>query len=158
MGSAVEDVRHRERQEVGLRATQVPVQRRLHGIGCGAGRRQRHAEDGVGAETRFVSSAVERDERRVERRLIGDVHADDLVGDLVLDIPDRLLDALAPISGGVAIAQLDCLMLARRRAGGNDRGTAARLSECGDRDGGIAARVKDFQRGKSREANHDPEV
>ena len=58
----IEDVRHRERQQVRLDAAQVAVERRLARLCGGALRRQRNAENGVRPQARLVDSSVEADQ------------------------------------------------------------------------------------------------
>ena len=52
--AAVEDVHHRHRQQVRVRAAEVAEQRQLGGLGGGLGDRERDAEDRVGAEPGLV--------------------------------------------------------------------------------------------------------
>ena len=103
-------------------AAEVAVQRQALLGGGGARGGQRDAEDRVGAEARLVRRAVELDQRAVEARLVERVEADERLGDLAVDVADRLRDALAA-PGVAAVAQLDRLELAGRRAG-RDRGAA----------------------------------
>ena len=114
--AAVEDVRERQRQQVRLCAAQVAVQRNLHRVGGRMRRGERDAEDRVGAEARLVGGAIELDQGRVERGLVGDVGAHDLRGDLVEDVVDRLLHALAAVPRRIAVPQLQRLVLAGRRS------------------------------------------
>src|SRR6185437_11738663 len=91
--------------------------------GGGLGGRQRDAEQRVGAEPALVRGAVELDHRLVEGALLGGAGAGQRLGDLTVDVGDRLGDALAgpPVA---AVAQLDRLELTGRGTGG-DRGDAA---------------------------------
>src|SRR5436189_304734 len=50
MRAAVDDVHHRHRQDVGLGAADITVERQAGGVGRGLGHRQRNAENGIGAE------------------------------------------------------------------------------------------------------------
>ena len=97
-------------------AAEVAVERQAARLGGGLGRRQRHAEDGVGAEAALVPRAVELDQRRVDAALVLRVHAGERVEDLAVDRVDRLLDALAEVARLVAVAQLHRLVRARRGA------------------------------------------
>ena len=89
--AAVDDVHHRHRQHVGVRAADVAVQRQLELGGGGLGDGQRHAEDGVGAEPGLVVRAVEGDELAVDEPLVEGVEAVDGVGDLAVDVARRRL-------------------------------------------------------------------
>ena len=110
VGAAIEDVHHRPLgQDVGARAADVLEEVQAGGLGGGLGGGQGDAEDGVGAELALVGGAVELEHEAVEAALVGGVEADDLGGDDVVDVGDRLLDALAQVAALVAIAQLDGL-------------------------------------------------
>ena len=64
---------------------------RLAGVGGGsAGRGERDAQDRVRSQPRLVRGAVQIDHRPVERLLIGRVGAAKRVGDLAVDVRDRL--------------------------------------------------------------------
>src|SRR6185312_7949917 len=79
------------------------------------------------------------------RHLIGGVEARERIEDLAVDCLDGALDALAAIASLVAVAELDRLMRAGRRArrhGGAAQG--AGLQRDFDLDGGIAAAVQDL--------------
>jgi hypothetical protein len=78
-------------------------------------------------------------------RLLGDVEAEDRLGDLGVDVLDRLLHALAEEALLVAIAQLHRLARAGRRPRGH-RGAphGAGLDQHVGLDGGIAARIQDL--------------
>ena len=150
VGAAVEDVHHRHRQQRRLAAAvelgQVAVER-LAGVGRGRlGRRQRDAEDRVGAEPALVGRAVELDHRLVEGPLLGAPRPAQRRGDLAVDVGDRAGDALAG-PGVAAVAQLDRLELTRRGAGGNGgRPAGPRLQGDFDLDRRVAARVDDLPR------------
>ena len=67
---AVDDVHHRHRETPRLRPADVAVERQPGRLRRGLGRRQRYAQDRVGAEPGLVGRAVERDQRAVDRDLI----------------------------------------------------------------------------------------
>ena len=106
---------------------------------------ERHAEDRVRPETALVRRPVEGDERGVDRRLVGGVLALERRSDRLDDVVDGLEDALAAEAGRVAVAQLDRLVGAGRRArrhrGPTDR---AVLEDDIDLDRRIAPRVEDL--------------
>ena len=107
--------------------------------------RERHAENGVGAEPALVRRAVELDHDLVDLDLLLDRHAAERLEDLAVDGVDRLLHALAEIARLVAVAQFDRLMGAgrgaRRHRGAADR---AVFQHHIDLDGRIAAAVENF--------------
>ena len=150
VGAAVEHVHHRHRQQRRLAAAvelgEVEVERlpRVHRRRLGRG--QRDPEQGVGAEPALVVGAVELDHRLVERALLDRAGADQRLGDLAVDVGDRLADALAA-PGLAAVAQLDRLELAGGGAGGN-RGqpSGTGLQRHFDLDRRVTARVEDLAR------------
>ncbi len=80
--AAVEDVHHRHRQHPRGLAAEVAPQRKALLRGLRVGRGERYAEDRVRAESRLVGGAVERDQRIVERLLIGRIRSVHGRGDL----------------------------------------------------------------------------
>ena len=155
MRAAIDDVHHRHRQHVRVRAADIAVERQAGGFRRGLGDRQRHAEDGVGAEPALVRRAVELDHRLVDVDLVLGFHAADRLEDLAVDGLDRLLDALAEIARA-AVAQFDRLMRAGRGAGRN-RGAAHRavLEHDVDLDGRVAAAVQNFAADDVDDGGHD---
>jgi len=109
------------RHEASADAAEIGVERQAGVVGRGAGDGQRHREDRVGAERGLVRCAVELEQRLIHRRLLGGLHAIDLGRDRLLDVAHRLLHTLAAIALAVAVAQLDRLALAGRRARGHRR-------------------------------------
>ena len=95
MDAAVEDVHHRHRQNPRLRAADIAEQRQAADIRRGFGDRQRNAENGIGAESRLVGRAVERDHRLVDRHLILGVEPGQSIENVAIDGFDRLQHALA---------------------------------------------------------------
>ena len=123
MHAAIDDVHHRHRQQPRRGAADIAVQRQVGGHRRGLGGGKRNAENGIGAEPRFVGRAVERDHGLVDLRLRLGVDAAERIEDLVVDRVDRLEDAFAAIDGLVAVAQFDRFMRAGRGAG-RHRGAA----------------------------------
>ena len=126
-------------------AAEVAIERQAARLRRRLGRRQRHAEDGVGAEAGFVARAVELDQRRVDAALVLGIHAGKRVEDLGVDRIDGLLDALAEVARLVAVAQLDRLVRARGGARRHRRAAhGAILQHDVDLDRRVAAAVEDF--------------
>ena len=143
--AAVDDVHHRHRQHVGVRAADVAEERQLGGGGGGLRDGEADAEDRVRAEVRLVLGAVGRDQGRVDDALVGGVDALDGRAELVDDGGDGLLDALAAVALLVAVAQLVGLERAGGGAGGDGgAGDHAVLEQDLDLDGRVAARVQDL--------------
>ena len=119
--AAVEHVHHRHRQRPRALAAQVAVEREAERVGAGPRRRERDAERGVGAEPALVGRAVQLDEQRVDAPLVAGVHALEARGDGLAHVAGRLELALAAVARGVAVAQLDRLVLAGGGAGRDGR-------------------------------------
>uniref|UniRef100_A0A0N4ZDA9 LigA n=1 Tax=Parastrongyloides trichosuri TaxID=131310 RepID=A0A0N4ZDA9_PARTI len=98
MCAAVDDVHHWHRQDMGVDAADIAVERQAGRNGAGLGHGQRHAQHGVGAQARLVLGAVQFDQGFVDAALVLGVHAGQGVEDLAVDGVDRLLDALAAIA------------------------------------------------------------
>ena len=145
--TAVDDVQQGHRQDVRLRAAHPAVERNP-GIrrGC-LGGRERRSQDRVRPEASLVLRAVERDERGIDRALVGGVEADERRPDLVPDVPHRLEDALAEILLRIPVPQLDGLETAGRGTR-RDRSAAdrARPELDVDLDGRVSPRVEDLPR------------
>ncbi len=97
----------------GLAAQVAPQRQPLLG-GGGVGRGQRDGQDRVGSQARLVRRAVEADQRPVERCLGRGVLPVQRLGDLPVDVLDRLADALAA-PAVPAVAQLGGLETRRWR-------------------------------------------
>ena len=144
VGAAVEHVHERHRQHVRVGAAHVAVERELGLVGRRLRRRQRHAEDGVGAETALAVGAVEGDELVVEEALVGRVEAHDGIGDLGVDVLDRGADTLAAVAVA-AVAQLVRLVRAGAGAARHDGApTRAREQLDVDLDGRVPPGIEDL--------------
>ena len=153
--AAVEDVEHRHRQQPRRRSAEIAEEWHARRRRGSARVGQRDAEDGVRAETALVLGPVERDQLAIERRLISGGHAADLRLDLAVDVDDRVAHALAAVALAVAVAQLDRLVLAGARAGGDRSAPDAAVREMDVHfDRGIAARVEDLARVHLRDVRH----
>ena len=145
MGTAVDDVHHRRRQDAGRDAAQIAVQGQARGDGAGLGHGQGDAENGVGAQSALVLRAVEGNQRLVDAALVLGVHAAEGVENLAIDVVYRLADALAAPEILVAIAQLDGLMRAGRGTRGHGGAAETAIFEDHiDLDRRIAAAVENL--------------
>ncbi len=153
---AVQDVHERHGQESREGAPQVAVEGQAQLLRRGTRVRQRHAEDGVRAELRLVRGPVQVAERLVESDLVEGFAAADRGRDHLVHVPDRPQHPFPSIPLGVPVAELECLVSARRRAAGNGRPTgAAGPEEDLHLDGGIAPRVEDFTALDMNDRCHD---
>ena len=158
VGAPVEDVHHRDRKHVGIRAADVSEEGQLGRKRCGLCDRERDPEDRIRPEVRLVRRAIEIDHHLVDEPLIGRIHADDLRSDVVLDRCARLQDALAAVAG-LAVAALRCLEGAGRCAG-RDSGPSdgVVVEQDLDLDRGIATGVEDFAGDDRFDESHDPSL
>ena len=145
MRSAVDHVQHRHGQHVGVGAADPPVERHS-GLGGGRlGRRERHSENRVGSQAGLVLRAVKRNQSSVDRALIGSVEAGQRRADLLPNVADRLLDAFAEVRLGVAVTELDGLVLAGRCSGRHGRASDLAGAELHlDLDSRVAAGIEDL--------------
>ncbi|MCY1298882.1 hypothetical protein D9M70_483890 [compost metagenome] len=155
MGAAVDDVHHRNRKHVGVRAADVTVERQAGRFGGSLGDGQRHAEDGVGAEARLVRRAVEFDHGLVDLDLVLGIETADRFEDLAIDGFYGALDALAEVAR-TTIAQLDSLMRTGRGARRDRRTAEASVFQVHvDLDGRVAAAVQNFSADDVDDCSHD---
>ncbi len=117
MRAAAENLDLRQRQGDGVAPAEVAIQR-LPGS-TRRGMRDRHGDGGhgIGAEAGTGRRAVERDQRRVHRRLVGGVASDQGAGDVGVQPFQRLGDVVAA-ERSAAIAQVERLARAGGGAGG----------------------------------------
>jgi hypothetical protein len=144
--AAVEHVHHRHGQHVRCLAAEVAPERQPGLGGRRLGRRQRHAQDRVGAEPALVGRAVALEHGLVDGRLVGRVDAAHGLGQLARGVGDSLRDTLAA-PGVAAVAQLDRLELTGRRPRRHRRPPCrTRLQQHVHLDGRVAAAVHDLPR------------
>ncbi|CAM5376425.1 hypothetical protein SBADM41S_01019 [Streptomyces badius] len=97
--AAVQDVHHRNGQQVRVRAAQVAEERQVGRLGGGVRDGQRDAEDGVRAERGLVLGGVQVEHRLVDEALLGGVVPDQLRADLLDDGVGRPSRRPCPGSG-----------------------------------------------------------
>ncbi len=132
-----------------MRVTPEGLRARQSGTPVAAARARAAAidtpDDGVGSEPGFVIGAVELDQRTVELGQICERPSTDRLGNLAVDVRDRLEDALAPVAGSVPVTELDCFARAGRSArwhpGARDGAVAERH---GDRQGRVAPGIENL--------------
>ncbi len=139
---------------MGVRATDIAVERQFARFGGGLGHRKRNAENGIGAEAALIGSAVEFDHGAIHRDLIERVESLDFGVNLGVYEVHRFGHALAK-EGLAAIAQLNRLM----RAGGGARGDrgateAAVIEHHIHFDRGVAAAVENLPSGDIDNGRH----
>ena len=156
VGATVQHVHARQRERVGIRTAHVAVERKVTLVRAGFGDRERHTQQGIGAETGFVVRAVERDERVVDQPLIEALEADDRLGDLPVDVRDGPLHTLAAVAVA-AVPKLDGLVGAGAGPARNRRPPPGAREELDlDLDGRVASRVEYLSRHDVDDGAHSP--
>ena len=147
MRSAVDDVEQRHGQDVRVRTAEVAEQRQVGRVGGGLGDGQAHAEDRVRADASLVVGSVDLDQDLVDDALLARIDAFDRRAQLIDDGGDGLQDALAPVTGLVAVTQLVRLEGPGGRAGGDGRPLDDPVvEEHLHFDGRVSARIQDLAR------------
>ena len=107
--------------------------------------RQRHAEDGVGAQARFVGRAVELAHLAVDGFLLGRRHADERRRDDLVHMADCFAHALAGVVGRIAVAQFERFVLAGARSRRHDSAAQCAAGRVDlDLDGRLPAAVENL--------------
>ena len=123
--ASVDDVHHRHRHDISVRATDVAIEGQLQIVGGGLGYGQRYAEDGVSTELRLSRCTVESEHLMIDGTLFECRHADQGRSDHIVDILHGLEHAFATIALLVSITQFKGFMLtsrgARRHAGTSNK-------------------------------------
>ncbi len=112
VSAAVDDVHHRHGQSVGVAAADVFVEGEVEIVGSSLGNGQRYAEDGVGAEVALGGGAVEVEHDLVHTDLVKRAVAFESLCDRAVHVGHCLEDSFAEIAALVAVAKLECLILA----------------------------------------------
>ncbi len=155
MRAAVDDVHHRHRHRHRTAAAEVAVQRQTGLLGGRFRHRHRHRKQRIGAEPRLVLGAVEFDQRAVEEGLLVRLETHHRLGDLGVDVLDRLQHTLAEVASPVAVTQLNRLARSGRGAR-RHRGAAhdAGLEQHVAFDGRVAARIEDLAADQVNDGTH----
>ena len=74
MFAAIDDIHHRNRQTARRGAADIAKQRLTGIFGSGLGHGQRHAQNGIGPQARFVGGAVHVDHHFVDGDLFGGIN------------------------------------------------------------------------------------
>jgi hypothetical protein len=145
--SAVQDIEHGHRHDVGLFASEVSVEGQLPRVCRCPGAGQAHAQDGIGTQLALVRRAVEVQHSPVHACLIQRVRSEDGLANGPVHIFNCLEDSLAPEPLLVAIAELQRFMHTGRCARGHCCTAESAVVQADlDLNGRVAARIKDLPR------------
>ena len=143
--TTVEDVHHRNGQNVSVRAAEVLVQGQVSRLSSSLSHSQGNTQDSVGAQLALVVGAVQSNHGCVNSALVGSLDTDDLFSDFFDDRLYSTQNALAQVDGLVAVATLNGLPL----TGGCARGHGC-ACECAvfeqnlNLNGRVAAGIQDL--------------
>ena len=84
--ATVDDVHHRNRKFLGIRAADVAIKRQTAVLSGGFGHGKGNTEHGVGAKIALGIGAIERDHRFVDFDLVAAIHSDDFRSDYFVNI------------------------------------------------------------------------
>ena len=119
--ATVEDVHHRNRQNVTVRAADVAEQIQASGLSSSLGNSHGNTQDCVSTQAGLVVGAVQLNHGLVNQTLVLSLEANNCVLNLLEHSADSLLDTLAQVTVS-AIAELVCLM---NTGGGTGRNRSA---------------------------------
>jgi len=145
MLAAVEDVEGGHGKGSRVDPAQVLIQRDPQLVGGGLGHAQRDPQNRVRAEVRLERGPVQGQHEVVDGPLLesGDPGLDQLRPDDLVDVPDRLEDALSIVSV-VAVPELQCLVGPGRRARGDGGPAEAAAGPDVYFHGGVSSRVQNL--------------
>src|SRR5215472_15308619 len=106
MPAAVDDIHAWDRKQSCVAASEITVQGKAKTVGGRARYRQRNRQNGIGAQIRFVRSAVQFKHPLVNDALFSYYSARDSWTNFMVDVRDCTQDALATIPTSVAISEL----------------------------------------------------
>ena len=142
MRSAVNNVHHRNRKNVGVGPADVAVERNVQGFGRRLRRRKGNAKNRVGSKLALCGSSVKGEHFHVQRALLKNVEAFERGGDDLVHVFHGLKNALSAVARLVAVAHFKRFVLSGARSAGN--GGAAKNAVFQDNvhfNCGVSARV-----------------
>jgi hypothetical protein len=155
MNAPVEDVHHRNGQQVGIDAADIAIEGQPDRIGRCFCRCKADAQDRIGTKATLVLRPVEIDERGIDIDLVLGFHSDHCVGDFAVHGLDGVADALPAPAALVAVTKFHGLVRSGRGARRHGSAAHAAVFE-GDvhLDCRIAAAVEDLARVDVDDSSH----
>ena len=111
--ATVEDIHHRYRQNVGIRAADIAIERQRCRISGSLGHCHGYAQDRIGAQLGFVLGTIQLQHYCIDQALIISYLASQLISNDFVDVFDRLQNALTQVTRST-IAQLMRFVLTSR--------------------------------------------
>ena len=130
MCAAVENVHHRNREYIGVSATNVAIKRHIQGFGSRLSYSQAHAQNGVSTQVALRRRTVEVEHLIVDGALIEHIVATKRGSNNIIDILNSFQNALTTITSLVAIAKFECFVFTSRSTRGNAGATHYTVFEC----------------------------
>ena len=157
--TAIDDVHHGNRHQVGIHTTDVPVEWLTQRACSRFGHRHAHSEQSIGAQVSFVIGAVKVNQVMVDAHLIKDVHAHQLFCDDAIDVFDGLQDAFTQVAVLLSVSKLNSLVDACTRPR-RDSCAAENAFSCDDFNlyGWISTRIQNLSGVNVIDVLHDQTV
>src|SRR5207244_11006412 len=118
--ATIEDVHHRNRQDICCCAAKITIERQLEAVCRGSSSGHRHSQNSIRAKTAFVFGTVELDHLLIEGALVGGVEVGKRLGDFPIHVLYGLKHAFSEIALIVAVAQFNGFVFAGGCAAGNN--------------------------------------
>ena len=119
MGSAIDDIHHRNGQLHDTGTAEITVKRQSCFFGCRLGDSHGNGQHGVGTQTALVFRSVQINQGTVQKRLFAGVQSDNRLGDFGIDMFDGFQYAFSVVTAGIAVTQFDRFARSCRGSGRN---------------------------------------
>ena len=90
--------------------TNIAIQRETQRIRSCFGNRQRSSQNRICTQLGFIGSAVQIDQCLIDFHLLGSIHADNFVGNYLVDIFNRFLGSFSKIALLITVAEFQRFM------------------------------------------------
>ena len=154
--ATVEDVHHRDGQDMAVAATNVAIKFLTGLLSGGLGAGEGNAEDGVGTEIALVGSGIQFNHTGINGSLVGNFHSHNLFSDILVDMVHSLQNTFAEEYGFITVAEFHRFVNTSGSAGGDS--SAAHCTSLGiniNFDSRIASRIEDLTTKNSNNLTHN---
>ncbi len=117
MGTSVDNIHHRNRQDLRIASSDITVQRNLQSSRCGFCTSQRHSQHGIGAQIVFRPGTAQFYQHPIYGRLIQRIHSQKRIRNDRIDIFNGFQHAFSHIPRLIPVTQFQSLVFARRGSG-----------------------------------------
>ena len=112
--TAIDDIHHRHRHYIGVRAPDIPIQWNIEIVGCRLCHSKRNPQNRIGPQVRFGFRPIKFQHRIVNGTLVQNRHSHQGRGNHLIDVFNRFLYAFTSIAVLIAVTQLQRLMFSGR--------------------------------------------